>query len=319
MSAENSRPATRSEGSSQLRVVHHLRAGSTPASSHSEDADGVAGRLEEREAHGAADQHGVGALQERLEHADLVRHLRAADHGHQRPPRVLEDAVQRRHLALEQPPGGARQQVRHALGGGVRAVRRAERVVDVDVGERRVALGQRRVVLRLARRRSARSPSSRSRRPAPHPDRAPAAHPPRAARTAGRPRAAARTSRRGPSAARDGRAGSSRAAPRSRSSRSVGSAARIRASSVMFRSSSRGTLKSTRTRTRLPSTSRSSSVRTHEHLLGELDAAVRVAPLVVVPGDDLDQVALEHRRQLGVEDRAVGDLTMSEETSGSSV
>ena len=39
--------------------------------------------------------------------------------------------------------------LRHALGGGVRAVRRAERVVDVHVPERRQLAGERRVVLLL--------------------------------------------------------------------------------------------------------------------------------------------------------------------------
>jgi hypothetical protein len=109
----------------------------------------VSRRLEERKAHRAADQHGVGPVQERLEHADLVRHLGAADHGHERPLRVLEDAGQRRHLALQQPPRRAGQQVGDRLGGGVRAVRRAERVVDVDVGQRGVPLRQLRVVLGL--------------------------------------------------------------------------------------------------------------------------------------------------------------------------
>ena len=57
-------------------------------------------------------------------------------------------------------------------------------------------------------------------------------------------------------------------APLSRSSFNVGSAALMRASSVI-RLPSRGTLKSTRTSTRLPSTSRSSSVRMHQHALRE--------------------------------------------------
>src|SRR3954452_20441161 len=106
-------------------------------------------RLEEREAHRPADQDGVGLLQERLEHADLVGHLGTADDRHQRPPRLGEDAGERLHLALQQPPRGRRQQVRDALGGGVRAVCRPERVVDVDVGERRVAGGELGRVLRL--------------------------------------------------------------------------------------------------------------------------------------------------------------------------
>ena len=51
---------------------------------------------------------------------------------------------------LEQPPGGARQQVGDALGGGVRAVGDAEGVVDVHVGELRQGTREGRVVGGLA-------------------------------------------------------------------------------------------------------------------------------------------------------------------------
>src|SRR5690606_19370733 len=100
----------------------------------------------------------------------------------------------------------------------------------------------------------------------------------------------------------------------------VGRAAPIRVSSVT-RPSASGTLKSTRTRTRLPSTSASvteallnaisalspwRSSAWLENLAEQLDAAVRVAPLVVVPGDRLDQVAVaDHLGELRVEDRRV--------------
>ena len=79
-----------------------------------------------------------------------------------------------------------------------------------------------------------------------------------------------------------------------------------------------GTLKSTG-RGRASSTSRSSSVRTHQHLLGQLHAAVRVAPLVVVPGDDLHDrpSSTEVSGESKIDE--YGDLTMSEETIGSSV
>ena len=223
-------------------------------------ADRVALGGEEREAHRAADEDRVGALQEGVEHADLVGHLGAADDRHERARRVLEDAGERPHLALEQPPGGARQQVRDALGRGVRAVRGAERVVDVDVGERGVALRELGVVLRLPRLEAD---------VLEHHDVA-VGHVVEVGRElhlglqqlaqARRRRAPARATRRGPWAGRGARS-SSRRAPRSRSRSSVGSAARMRVSSVI-RPSSSGTLKSTRTRTRLPSTSRSSSVLT---------------------------------------------------------
>jgi hypothetical protein len=106
-------------------------------------ADRVAGGGVERKAHGAADEDGLGAVEERVEDADLVGHLRAADHGDERALGLLEDPLERLDLALEQQPRGAGQQPRDAVGGGVRAVRGAERVVDVRVGQVGVALGER--------------------------------------------------------------------------------------------------------------------------------------------------------------------------------
>src|SRR6266850_5460312 len=93
----------------------------------------------------------------------------------------------------------------------------------------------------------------------------------------------------------------------------VGRAARMRVSSATLPLSS-GTLKSTRTRTRFPRTSASRMVRLSKvtrvlaassdrdaHLrgdeLGDVGEAARVAPLVVVPGNDLDHVAEDDRVQ----------------------
>src|SRR5256885_4024877 len=99
----------------------------------------------------------------------------------------------------------------------------------------------------------------------------------------------------------------------------------MRESSVTLPSSS-GTLKSTRTRTRFPATSRSRIVSlsmgrsgcfrpppsggaggASRELRGdegqEVRAAAAVAPLVVVPGDDLDHRPAEHHRALAVDDR----------------
>ena len=95
---------------------------------------------------------------------------------------VVEDALQRLDLALEQEPGRARQQLRDAVRRGVRAVRGAERVVDVDVAERGVARGERRGRPSSRPRSSGRSRASRRRRRAA----------PRARRRAGRRRRAAR-------------------------------------------------------------------------------------------------------------------------------
>src|SRR5438309_3036732 len=101
------------------------------------------------------------------------------------------------------------------------------------------------------------------------------------------------------------------AAPPLRSALSVGNAARMRVSSATPPFSS-GTLKSTRTRTRLTCGSRSRTVRLSKltrvlaasgdrnaHLrgdeLGDVGEAARVTPLVVVPGNDLDHVAEDDR------------------------
>src|SRR4051794_21846132 len=93
----------------------------------------------------------------------------------------------------------------------------------------------------------------------------------------------------------------------------------MRASSVTW-PSFRGTLKSTRRTTGVPrSTFRSRSVFLPkvtpeagtvalEDLLRQLHDAVRVAPLVVVPGHDLHEPALEDHRQRCVEDRRVRGL-----------
>src|SRR3954462_6512347 len=74
------------------------------------------------------------------------------------------------------------------------------------------------------------------------------------------------------------------------------------------------TLKSTRMKTRLPRRSRSRIVNfipapTLQALFHQqaeqVDAAVRVAPLVVVPREDLDEIAVHYLRVRRVDDRRV--------------
>ena len=256
VSAENSRPSTRSTGRRSLRSRRAARrAGSAPSCLAQRVADVVALRREEREAHRPADEHLVGDLEE-LSSTPILSVTFAppttATNGRAGSARI---DVQRLDLALQQQPGGATvEQQRHAVRRGVRAVRGAERVVDVGVGERAVALarapgrpwsrpgrsarsraGRRR---RRARRRApARSPtcspSSSSRRVAHGPQRQLRVGALRPAEMAGEdePRALlaqrARASERGP----DPRVVGDRRPPSS------------------------GTLKSTRTKTRLPETS----------------------------------------------------------------
>ena len=115
-------------------------------------ADGVTLRLQEREGHRPADQDRVGDLQEALDHLDLVAHLGAAEDRHERTVGRLDQLEQRAHLAFQQQPCGPRlHQLRGPHGRGVRAVRGAEGVVDVDIGERRERRRELRIVLSLAR------------------------------------------------------------------------------------------------------------------------------------------------------------------------
>src|SRR5512141_249240 len=94
----------------------------------------------------------------------------------------------------------------------------------------------------------------------------------------------------------------------------VGSAPRMRESSVTLPSAN-GTLKSTRTNTRLSATSTSRMVslfmagsdgdgQARRHVGDQVRDAAAVAPLVVVPGDDLDHRAAADHGQRAVDDRA---------------
>src|SRR3954452_16584958 len=100
-------------------------------------------------------------------------------------------------------------------------------------------------------------------------------------------------------------------APASERVRMVGTLARIRPSSVMVLPS-RGTFRSERTRIRLPATSPSESnspiSEGSTDVRDQVGETVGVAPLVVVPADDLDLVA-DHLGERRVEDarRRVGD------------
>ena len=236
-------------------------ASSTPSSSTSESPVVDPAARERTEAHRAADQDRVGGLEEALDHADLVGHLGAAEDDDERPPRVVADRGQLAHLALEQQPGVAGQEVGDPLGARVGAVGGAEGVVDVEVGER----GERRPRAR-GRSSSRRARSGCSRAAAARPGRAP--RPPldlgaddrrrerrprrRAARRAARRPAPSRARARGPWAGRGGRRGPprprARAAARSSAARR-GSGCRRRPRAVLAVAS--GTLKSTRTSTAL--------------------------------------------------------------------
>ena len=108
-------------------------------------------RAEEGEAHRTADQERVGGVEKAVDQGDLVAHLRAAEHHHERPLGGVDDRAERHDLVLEQEPGDRGTQVLgHAGGRGVGAMGRAERVVHVGVAERGELAREPRVVLGLA-------------------------------------------------------------------------------------------------------------------------------------------------------------------------
>ena len=113
-------------------------------------ADFPALRLVERVRHRAADYQGVDLVDEVLDHADLVGDLRAAEYGDEGPGGIREHLVEGLDLFLKQEARDGRLEVFcHALRRGVRAVRRTECVVHVEVAERRELLGEGGVVLLL--------------------------------------------------------------------------------------------------------------------------------------------------------------------------
>ena len=121
--------------------------------------DDVGGQLDrERErivlaqllGHLAADQDTVGATTEVLEHGELVVDLGAARDQDERSLDLAEQAAEVLELGEQQQPRVGGQEVRDRLGRAVRAMRRAERVVDVEIVAVRELAGVPRVVPRLA-------------------------------------------------------------------------------------------------------------------------------------------------------------------------
>ena len=87
--------------------------------------------------HRAADHQPVHDLHQVLNHFDLVGHLRAAQNRDARPRRIPGRLGQIFEFLVHQQAGGRLlDEGDHPHGGGVRAMRRAERVVHVNVAER---------------------------------------------------------------------------------------------------------------------------------------------------------------------------------------
>ena len=93
-------------------------------------------RLEECVRHCPADEQAIDFAQQVVDNFELVRHFGAAENRHKRPLRRFERVPQVLQLPLHQQPG---RRVLHDVSdrfhGRVRAVRGAERIVDVPIRE----------------------------------------------------------------------------------------------------------------------------------------------------------------------------------------
>ena len=126
------------------------RAASSFSSSHERLAHGFVHRLEEGVRHRAADDQPIDPRDEIFDDFDLVGHLRPAQDRDERTLGVGERFAKIAQLLLHQQAGRRLwHQPRDGLDGGVRAMRGAERVVDIDIGERRQRSCKRGIVLFL--------------------------------------------------------------------------------------------------------------------------------------------------------------------------
>ena len=110
-------------------------------------AGGDAERALEGVGHAADDDQRVDLVEQVVDDVDLAGDLGAADDGDEGLFGRFESLAEVGDFLFHQQAGdGGLEEVRDALGGGVGAVRGAEGVVDVDLGERGQRLGEGRIV-----------------------------------------------------------------------------------------------------------------------------------------------------------------------------
>ena len=114
-------------------------------------ADLAALRLGEGVGHAAADDDGVGLVEEVIDDGDLVADLRAAEHGDERALGIVERLAHDLKLLGNKETGHGGKIRRYARGGGVGAVHRAERVGHIQLRHGGERLGKRGIILRFAR------------------------------------------------------------------------------------------------------------------------------------------------------------------------
>ncbi len=99
-------------------------------------ADADALRMQERVRHGAADHQGVDLGDEVLQEIELGRDLGAADDGDDGLLRCVQRLAERFQLGLHAASGIGGQLVGEAFGRSMRAMRRREGIIHIDVAER---------------------------------------------------------------------------------------------------------------------------------------------------------------------------------------
>ena len=119
---------------------------------HERRADLEPHRSEERARHRAADEELIHAREQRPDDVDFSRDLRAAEHRDERTFGIRQQLAEVFELLFHQEAGDRwLEQMRDRFGGRMRPVRRAERVVDVEIAQRGKRLGKLRIVFLLAR------------------------------------------------------------------------------------------------------------------------------------------------------------------------
>ena len=132
------------EGEDAPRLVDHVVLGQALA-------DRLALGEQERVRHAAAEDEDVDPVEQVVEDLELARDLRPADDRRERAGRLPHEPREHRDLALHQEARVGRQELGDADRARVGAVRRAERVVHVQLRVVRELLRESRVVLLLRR------------------------------------------------------------------------------------------------------------------------------------------------------------------------
>ena len=101
--------------------------------------------------HAPAQQNNIDPVQQILDYADLVRHLRASKNGNKRPPGVVSQRAKRLDFGHHQISRVGWKECGNSRCRSMRTMRGAKRVVDEEVAQGRKSLREFRVILFFTR------------------------------------------------------------------------------------------------------------------------------------------------------------------------